>query len=426
MGRRRMMNWITRVFLAILLTVAVAAFTGCENALQTYVFSKLFGTGWRIESWEGPEKVLPSEDYTTLSNGFPQQIGISSDGKIHVVLYGVSPGTWLYTVKEPGASSFQEPHGEVETGIYTLAPPSMVLVLNDLPVIAYADRNSLAGDYNLCYQEKQSGGLSDWGSQRILYTHATRIEQVLMFFLTSDSLKPHFFYMADDKVYHTQKTGTSTIVPDPPEEYINTAPKASVFQLGTDDVGFVYSTTTQSLSFKRFRDNTPEVIWSTNDPDVEIASVSAIADSNGKIHVVVGTHNPADTMNPLYFTFRYLSNTGGSWSEKGTIDGSAASGPMVSYGAALALTQDREEEEHLHMVYTVLEPPLTFFAWYAYFDEGSWQVAPQSLDESRDAILPSLRSDEAGCLHVLYSDYISENERELYYVKGVPEKPQEE
>ena len=175
---RRIMNWTTRVLLAVLLTVVILAFTGCENALQTYVFSKLFGTGWQIESWEGPEKVLPSEDYTTLRNGFPQQIGISSDGKIHVVLYGVSPGTWLYTVKEPGASAFQEPHGEVETGIYTLTPPSIVLLLNDLPVIAYADRDGSFApyDYNLCYQEKQTGGLGNWGSQQIVYTHPTQID----------------------------------------------------------------------------------------------------------------------------------------------------------------------------------------------------------------------------------------------------------
>ena len=417
---------ITQVVLATLMTVTILSFSSCENSLQTYVFSKLFGAGWKIESWQGPEKVLPSQDYTTLSNGFPQQIAISSDGKIHVVLNGVSPGSWLYTVKEPGADAFQEPHGVVETGIYTQTPPAMVLVLNDLPVIAYADRNSIGGDYNLCYQEKQSGGLGDWGIQRILYTHPTIIEGVFMFILASDSLNPRLFYLADDKVYHTLKIGTSTISPATPEVFLSTALEASVFQIGTDDVGFVYATTTQSLSYTRFRDNSPVVIWSTTNPDVEIASVSALADGNGKIHVVVGTRNPSAAMNPLYYTFRYLTDAGGSWSEKRSIGGSATSGPMVSYPPALAITQDKLDEEHLHMVYTVLELPLNFFAWYAYFDEAAWQVAAQSLDDSRDAILPSLISDEAGCLHVLYSDYITELERELYYLKGIPEKPQNE
>jgi hypothetical protein len=422
-----MMNWTTRILLTVLLTAAILAFTGCENALQSYIFSKLFGVGWKIESWEGPEKVLPSETYLTLSNGFPQQLGISSDGKIHVVLYGVDSWSWFYTIKEPGASAFQEPHGEAQTGIYTfMAPPAMILVMNDYPVVAYADRNGVGPDYNLCYQEKDSGGLSDWKSQQILYNHPTLIEGVYMFFLTSDSLKPRFFYLADDKVYQTRRETSTTINPYPPQEFLSSALTAAVFQLGTDDVGFAYATTTQSLSYTRFRDNNPEVIWSTTDPDVEIASVSALADSNGKIHVVVGTQNPSDDQNPLYYTFRYLANTGGSWSQKGSIRGSATSGPWVVYAPALALSRDMEGQEHLHMAYTVWEPLLTYYAWYAYFDQGSWQVASQSLDDTRNSIFPSLVTDDAGCLHVLYSDFISGNERELYYIKGIPEKPQDE
>ena len=421
---RRIRTLITQVALTALITVAILAFTGCENALQTYVLSKLFGVGWKIESWQGPEKVLPSQDYSTLSNGFPQQIGISNDGKIHVVLTGVSPGSWLYTLKEPGTNAFQEPHGEVQTGIYTLSPPDMVLLLNDLPVIAYANRDGAGPDYNLCYQEKKSGGPGDWWSQQILYNHATQIDGVFMFFLASDNLKPRFFYLADNRVYHTLRDTGISIDPDPPEVYLDPALKAAVFQLGTDDVGFVYSTTTQSLSYTGFRDNSPVVIWSTTDPQVEIASASALADKNGKIHVVVGTQNPSATMNPLYYTFRYLTNAGGSWSEKGSISGSATSGPTVAYAPALAMTRDKEGEEHLHMIYTVLELPLNFFVWYAYFDEAGWLVASQSLDDSRDAILPSLISDGAGCLHVLYSDYITELERELYYMKGIPERPQ--
>jgi hypothetical protein len=415
----------TRVALTTLIAITLLAFSGCENALQTYVFSKLFGVGWKIESWEGPEKVLPSQTFSTLSNGFPQTLDISNDGKIHVVLYEVDSFNWLYTVKEPGANTFQEPHGTFQSGIYTASPPSMVLLLNDLPVIAYADRNGGGPSYNLCYQEKQPGGLGDWGSQRILYNHASTIDGVFMFFLASDVLKPQLFYLADSKVYRTQKTGTTTIDPTTPEEFLSTALNAAVFQLGTDDVGLVYSTTNQSLSYTRFRDNSPVVIWSTTDPQVEIASVAAVADQNGKIHIVLGTRRPnPDDMNPLYFTFRYLTNAAGSWSEKGSFSGSAATGPMVTYAPELAMARDRNGEEHLHMIYTVLELPLSFFVWYAFFDEAGWQIAEQSLDDSRDAILPSLVSDDTGCLHVLYSDYISELDRELYYMKGIPEKPQ--
>jgi hypothetical protein len=317
----------------------------------------------------------------------------------------------------------------VQTGIYpAFGSPVMVLLFNDLPVIAYADRNGGGPGYNLCYQEKgpDEDDLGDWGLQRVLHPHGSKIDGVYMFFLASDILKPHLFYLADDKVYHTQKTGTSTIDPDPPESLLDPALKAAVFQLGTDDVGFAYATTTQSLSYTRFRDNNPEVIWSTTDPQVEIASVSALSDSNGRIHVVVGTQNPSETLNPLYFTFHYLSNAGGSWSEKGSIEGSATSGPMVVYAPALALSRDKAGQEHLHMAYTVLELPPTFFVWYAYFDQGSWQVASQSLDDSSNGILPSLTSDEAGYLHLLYTDFIIELNQELYYMKGIPEKPQDE
>jgi len=421
---RRIKTITTRVALATLIVLTLLAFSGCENALQAYVFSKLFGPGWKIESWQGPEKVLPSQDYTTLSNGFPQVIGISNDGKIHVVLYEVNSFNWLYTVKEPGANAFQEPHGTFQSGIYSVSPPSMVLLLNDLPVIAYADRNGGGPSYNLCYQEKQPGGLATWGSQQIIYNHPTRIDRVFMYFLATDSLKPRFFYLADDKVYHTYRDTGTSIDPDPPEEFLSTALQASVFQLGTDDVGLVYSTSSQSLSYTRFRDNSPAVIWSTADPQVEITSVSALADGNGKIHVVLGTRNPTDDQNPLYYFYRYLTNAGGSWSEKGSFNGSATMGPMVTYAPELTITRDRDGAGHLHMIYTVWELPLSFFVWYAYFDEAGLQVAEESLDDSRNAILPSLISDDAGCLHVLYSDYISELNRELYYMKGIPEKSQ--
>ena len=352
--------------------------------------------------------------------------GISSNGKIHVLLYGVSPGTWFYTVREPGATAFPDTYGEVETGIYYSRPPAMVLLLNDLPVIAYADREGIGPGYNLCYQEKQAGGPGDWGGQRILYLHPTRIEDVFMFFLASDSLNPRLFYLADDMVYHTLKTGSSTIFPNPPEPYLSTALQTAVFQLGTDDVGFVYATTAQSLSYTRFRDNNPVVIWSTTNPEVEVASVAAVTDESGKVHVVLGTQNPSASMDPSYFTFRYLTNEGGSWSEKRFFSGSAASGPMVVYTPALAVTRDSEGNDHLHMAYTVLELPLNFYAWYAFFDEGNWQIAPQSLDEIHNAIFPSLAADDAGSIHVLYSNYISELDRELYYVKGVAAKPQDE
>jgi hypothetical protein len=382
--------------------------------------------GWKIQSWEDPEKVLPSETYLTLSNGFPQQIGISNVGKIHVVLYDVNSLNWLYTVKEPGATTFQVPHGVVQTDIYTIAPPAMILLMADYPAIAYADRDGGGPNYNLCYQQKQSGGLGVWGTPpQILSNHSTQIDGVFMFVLSSDSLKPRFFYLTNNKVYQTRRENSTTISPDPPQEFLSTALKAAVFQLGIDDVGLVYTTTTQSLTYTQYPATTPVVIWSTADPQVEIASISALADQNGKIHVVFGTRNPSDNQNPLYFSLCYLTNAGGSWPEKGSINGSATSGPAVDFAPAVTMTRDRDGEEHLHIAYTVWEPPLpTYSTWYAYFDEGGWQVADQSLDDSRNAIFPSLVCDDAGCLHVLYSDYKSGNERELYYMKGIPEKPQ--
>jgi len=423
---RRIKKRFCRLVLIVFTVFIMLSFSGCENALQTYVLDTLFGVGWKIASWQGPEKVLPTEDYDTRSNGFPQQIAISNTGKVHVLFYSVDDHTWLYTVREPGASAFPDTYGEVAADIYTVSPPAMALLLNDLPLIAYADRNGGGPGYNLCYQEKQTGGPGEWGIQRILYPHPSRIDSVSMFFLISDGLNPRFFYQADEKVYHTQKTGTTAITPDPPEVILATAPQASVFKLGTDDVGFVYATTDQNLFFTRFRDNSPVEIWSTSDSTLEIASVAAVADESGTVHVVLGTRNPLADSDPSYYTYRYLTNTGGSWSEKGSISGSATSGPMVAFSPALAMTRDSEGEDHLHMAYTVIEPPLSIFAWYAYFYEGTWHVAPQSLDENRNGFYPTLAADDAGSIHALYSDYITELERELYYIKGVAEKPQDE
>jgi hypothetical protein len=423
---RRISKRRSRVVLAAFAALTILALTGCENDLQTYVFDTLFGVGWRIASWQGPERVLPAEDWESRSHGFPQQIAISNTGKVHVVLYSVNDWTWLYTVREPGAAAFPDTYGEVATGIYTLAAPAMVLLLNDLPIIAYADRDGGGPGYNLCYQEKQLGGPGEWGSQNILYTHTSMIKAVSMFFLVSDSLKPRLFYQADDKVYHTLKTGTSTIDPSTPEVFLATALQAAVFKLGTDDVGFVYAGSSQSLSYTRFRDNSPVTIWSTTDPDVEIASVAAVTDASGKIHVVLGTLNPNFSSDPSYYTYRYLTNAGGSWSQKGSISGSASSGPYVATTPALTVSRDSEGEDHLHMAYTVIEPPLTVFAWYAYFDEGQWQVAAQSLDDSRNGFYPSITADDAGNLHLLYTDYMQELERELYYLKAIPEKAQDE
>lgn len=55
-----------------------------------------------------------------------------------------------------------------------------------------------------------------------------------MFFLTSETLKPHLFYLTEDhEMYHTVKTGSSTIAPDPPELFVATALQAAVFQIGS-------------------------------------------------------------------------------------------------------------------------------------------------------------------------------------------------
>lgn len=48
-----------------------------------------------------------------------------------------------------------------------------------------------------------------------------------------------------------------------------------------------------------------------------------------------------------------------------------------------------------------------------------------SLDPGRNAIYPSIAADDSGAVHILYSDYMSELDRERYYLKGSPEKPQD-
>lgn len=417
----------TPAFLFLLITAVLLLLVACENALQTYVLESLFGSGWRISSWSSPEKVLPTEDYDSLSNGFPQQIGIAADGSIHVVVYGVHDFAWLYTVRQPGDTAFPDAYGVAATGIYSLTTPAMVLLLNDLPVIAYGDRNGSGPDYNLCYQEKQTGNPGDWGSQRILYTTTdTRINSVWMFFLTSETLKPHLFYLTEDnEIYHTVKTGSSTIAPDPPELFVATALQAAIFQIGSDDTGIVYSAGERSLYYTELRENDPVEIWSTADTDTAIASVAAAADEDDGIHIVFGTYNPDASFDPLYFKYNYLSNTNGEWEEHDTLDGTEDSGPAAFYAPAMLMTRDSKGVNHLHMAYTEMTPLLTTSIRYCCFDAGSWQTMTDSLDPSRNAFYPSIAADDAGAVHILYSDYMSELDRELYYLKGSPEKPQD-
>ncbi|MBA7648613.1 hypothetical protein ES703_56401 [subsurface metagenome] len=97
---------------------------------------------------------------------------------------------------------------------------------------------------------------------------------------------------------------------------------------------------------------------------------------------------------------------------------------MASYAAAPVISRDKKGDNHLHLAYTVFEPPLNFFLWYAYYDEGGWSISSSTLDAQHNALLPSMVADSKGNIYIIYSWYETELDRTLMYIKGTPEKPQ--
>ena len=425
------MNKKTLKTTIVLLIVAIVSVSGCFDKDRNNPYDPKADNfepppykGWKINSWSAPTPVITNLVHTSgadYRNGFPLKMVIAGNDKIHLVFYKVSTTlAWLYTTKEPGSDSFNQTYDTVCTSIYPIAGPEIALVSNDIPLIAYGNRYGLS-TYRVCYQER----ISSWSSQDVLYTPASTISNIYIFLLTSDSLKARIFYVSNHNIYQSLRTGTGTIDPATPAEFITGIGKSTAIKYGTDDIIFLYTDSANTkLMYRAYKDSTVHDIWSTTETNIVITSISAVLDSSNNLHVCFGTYNSSADTDQSYYKLTYITNADGDWVVKGSIDGNSTSGPMATYAPALAVVNDKYDQDHIFVAYTLYEPPLNTYIWYAYFDENTWNVASQTLDAAHMGIMPSMVADSSGNLHIVYSWYASELDRTTMYIKGTPEEAQ--
>jgi hypothetical protein len=437
--KRRVWIFLT----AFAVTGGIAVLAGCTNTLTEYLFHDLFYEGWKVSSWSDPEYVVDGETHyqgDEKRNGFPMNMAMGTNGKIHLVGWRVSAKEWVYAVRNPGEERFvQEPF----TVIATLDPynpdgiglmPGMDLMSDDVPIIAY-------GSEGVLYFH-QYDAVTGWGNQEQLYdasgVGAAEIPHAFVFFSTSD-LKTHLFFVAGNttlevfsgKLYHTVRTDQGSISPDPPEELAGDVATAHAMRLAGGDVALVYTgTARQNLYYRTFNDpSTETTLYTVPDPSLAIGYVTGTTDSGGRLHVLFGTYDSAAPLTPASYTLHYLRNTGGSWEEKESIEGAASSGPMALFLApSVDVAPDRHGNDRIHLAFTRVTDPLGFFIHYAYYDETEgWRVSPESVDTVHTNSFwtsPLLAVDPDGEVHIVYSWTQNELNRTMVHVRGTPGEPQ--
>ncbi len=417
-----------RIAVAVALALIALGVTGCENKLLSFLFDDLFYTGWKVASWSTPAPVVANythEQGEAYRNGYPLNMAMGSNGKIHLIGWRVSgpPHEWLYTVRQPGAAVFDQSY----TGIASItnpAPtgvmPGIDLISDDAPIISFASSSNV-----LYYQEYIPNA---WRSAEALYTAAASITYPSVVFLSTD-FRPHLFYVSGGKLYHTARTGTGSISPNPPAVYIDDVSAVAVRRQGSGEVHFLYTDSArQNLYHRRYTGASPSTVWSAGDSSLSIGEIGMTLDSDGALHACVGTYKTADNLNPAFYTLHYLSNESGAWEAKGSITGGSTSGPLPwVFPASIAVAKHRHGNDRVHLAYTVYVPPLTSSIWYAYYDDDGWQKSETSLDTvhtTSSLTFPVLAVDADGSVHVVYSWAASELDRTMMYVKGTPTESQ--
>jgi hypothetical protein len=410
---------------------SLVALVGCENDLTDFLFKNLFYEGWKVSSWSEAVPVVEGETHLLgdeKSNGFPMNMVMGSNGKIHLIGFRVSatPREWVYTTREPGADGFEQLFTVVSSDPANpdsiAIMPGMDLISDDVPFIAY-------GQNKILYFQQYSA-VSGWGTKEDLYIAGIDIPHAFVFFFTSD-LKPHLFYVTDDlKMYHTVRTGFKTINPATPEVFIDDCQFVCAQRVGGNDVAFVYTDSTyQNLYCRTFSSASASAIWSVPDPSLSIGTTASALDSNGNLHVICGTFKTDDMLNPAYFTLHYFVNSGGTWEKRESIEGTAASGPYpLVVPPSIDIAPDKHGNDRLHMAYTNYIPPWNHPIWYAFYDEvEGWQIAPESVDTAYTNsfwTFPLIAVDPEGIVHIVYSWTQTEFGRTMMYVRGTPEELQ--
>lgn len=401
------------------------------------MFRNLFYDSWKISDWSDPAPVVDGQTHTlgtSYRNGFPMNLAMGGNGKLHLVLWKVSTFDWVYTTLEPAATRFEQSFSIVNHlpdnpgGIDLM--PAIDLISDDVPYIVYSYGSG--SSYTLAYQQYDNVS-STWGSEvQLLTGNSDKITKTFLAFLTSD-FKPHIFYVTDEtpnRMYHTTKVSVSPFIePDPPELFLSDVGPVCALRQGGDNVIFVYSDTArQNLYFRRYTDSNVTTIWSVPDSSYSIGEIAVAFDSKDNIHVCFGTYKTSEPLNTAYGAIRYVTNAGGSWTERESITGTSTSGPLaVFFPAAVFISQDTYGNDRVHLAYTVYKPPGNFFFWYAYWDEAGWQPMSESLDTVNTNsfwTFPLIKVDPAGTVHVVYSWAESELDRTSMYIRGTPAESQ--
>jgi hypothetical protein len=426
-------KWIPLFLGSIAAVLVLLSLSACENALQEYFFKYLFYDGWKIASWTLPNVLIDGETHEQtgppdLSNGFPMGMAVGDNDKVHVIGLRVSEHEWVYTSKASGADRFDQLYTAIDSAIrpggLITSMPHIDPISGDALMIAFSDEVGV--DDHLFFQEY--GPVSGWKTAEDLYNPGgPGITQTFVFFMTKD-YKPHLFYVSSNVLYHTKRTSSSMIDPDPPEEYIADIGAMDIDRMGANDLAFVYSdSSSKSLYCRTFNNPQAQKIWSTDDPDTAIVFIDVAVGPEGDIHVCFLTRNPNDPMNPGDTSIRYLCCKDGLWKEMGSITGTDQAGPNPITPFSITVSTDMYGNSRLHLAYTLFKQPVNFWIWYAYYDQGSWHVAEESLDTvytNSFWTFPMIAADQNGNVHVVYSWAVNELDRTLMYIRGTPEEPQ--
>ncbi len=401
------------------------ALAGCENALLAYLFKGILYQGWKVASWSAPAPVVAGETHELgKSNGFPMNMAMGSNGKLHLVGWKVNDLDWVSTSMEPGAAEFNQAFTLVNS---TPNPddlgrsPGIDLVTDDIPIIAYGV-GSAGVNHSLYYQELDPGPPEVWRTAQEIDANGSslRYAPVFVCFFSSD-FKPHLWYLSGGKIYHTVRMNASTIAPDPPAEWLPDVGKVAAARAGANDFAFAYTDGAGTTLFYRTwlgSGSTP--IW-TAPADTAFGEVTITTGPDGAAYISFGTRKASDPNNVAFFVLRSFTNRGGSWHELASITGTASAGPMSP--CSIVVAPDRFDNDHIHMVYTMWTLPFLLSVWYTYYDDSGWH-APQNLDTLHNAIYPQIAVDPAGTVHVVYSWYSTELDRTLMYVRGTPREAQ--
>jgi hypothetical protein len=201
-------------------------------------------------------------------------------------------------------------------------------------------------------------------------------------------------------------------------------------RINTNELAIAYADTTRkNLYFRTYNDSQVETVWTTNDPDTEIAVIDIAVDDTDTVHICFSTRDSsAPVLDPSGSAIRYVCNKSGSWAEMGAILGNAQAGPDTIMPHSMAVSTDKYGNPRLHLVYSLLKDGLNFYIWYAYFDKGGWQVAEESIDTvNTNSFWTSamIAADAKGDVHIVYSWAVNELDRTLMYVRGSPGETQQ-